>query len=130
VGGRRQKGGRAGSAQDASVGHALLERQVHLGAVGNHFLDEVQAGELTRADRRRVPFFIVAAARLADPGDHVQRSEARALVIRVGAGFQENDRQFKMAVLDRQGQRTVSGLGAARGRLLGLQGFVDIGPLP
>ena len=55
-------------------------------------------------------FFVVAAARLADPGNHVQRPVARSLVIRIGAGFHEHDRQLKMAVLDRQEQRTGSRL--------------------
>jgi len=70
-GGRRQEGGRAGPVEDAPVRDARFRPQVHPGAVGDQLLDELKAGEFARADGRGVPFLVVAAARLAHPGDHV-----------------------------------------------------------
>ncbi len=70
----------------------------------------------------------VAANRLADPGDRVQRRVARRPSVRIGAGFQQGRGQLEMAVFDRQDQR--GGRLAARGSLdcSGPHRFVHVGP--
>ena len=61
--------------------------------------------QIAGADRRRVAVVAVAAVRLADPSQRVQRCVAGALIVGIGAGFDQGMRQFEMAVLDGQDQR-------------------------
>ena len=74
--------------------------------------------------RRRVA---VAANRLADPGDRVQRREARRLVVRIGAGLQQRRGQFEMAVFDGQDQRRGRPAASCAVLSLGPHGFVHVG---
>ena len=107
IGGQQERR-RAGPAEDASSRRAPLEPRVDVRPVLHELLDELEAGQVPGADRGGVAVVVVAAVRLADPGQRVERREARALVVRVGARLQQDDGQLEVAVLDGQDQRAWS----------------------
>ena len=87
------------------------ESRVHLGPVCDQAANELQAVQIARAERRRVAVVAVAQVRLADPSHDVQRCVTGALIIGIGAGFDQHDRQIEVAVFNCQHQRASAGGG-------------------
>ena len=121
---------RAGPIEDATPRGTAGEPGVRVGAALDEAAGELEAGHRAGADRRRVARVVVAAVGLADPGQGVQRREARPLVVRVGPGVEQGGGQVEVAVLDRQDQRRGPPARPLGGRFLGLHRRIDVGPRP
>ena len=63
-------------------------------------LDELEAAQVPGPHGGGVAVVAVAAVRLADPGQRVERREARTLVVRGRHRLQQGDRELEVAVLD------------------------------
>ena len=68
----------------------------------HEFLDELEAAQFSGADGRRVAALVVAAVRLANPGQRVEGREAGSLIVGIGSGVEQDDGQLKMSVFDRK----------------------------
>ena len=92
--------------------HLFRHARVQVRSTRGKLLDQLDARHRSGPLRRRI---VVAAARLADVGDHVQGRQTRDGGIRIGAGVQQGCRELVMSVGDSQHQRA----GADRGRCAG-----------
>ena len=91
--------------------------------MGDELPDDFEAAHVSRPDGRRIA---VAADRLADPSDRVQRRVAGGLSIRIGACFEQGGGQFEMSVFDGENERR--GLAHVREfAVLWPHDFVDVG---
>ena len=81
---------------------ALLQPQVHVRPQGDERPRELQAGHAARPLWSGVA--PVAGVRLPHPAHGVQRGEAGPLIIGVGAGLHQLDRELEVAVAHRQQQ--------------------------
>ena len=95
---------------------ALLEAQVHVGPQRDEGPHELQAGQVARPLRRGVA--PVAGVRLPDPAHGVQRGKAGPLVVGVGAGLDQLDRELEVAVAHRQQQRAHAVVDGPIGRVV------------
>ena len=81
------------------------EPRVDVRPVLDELLDELEAGQIPRADGGGIATLVVAPVRLADPGECMQRRESRSLIVRVGPRLEQVDSQLEMTILDGQDQR-------------------------
>ena len=100
--GSQQERRRAGPIQHAASRSAPFQASVDVSTVFHEFLDELKAGQFSGADGWWVAALVIAAVRLADPGQGVEGREAGSLIVRIGSRVQQDDGQLKVSVLDRK----------------------------
>ena len=102
---------------------AGLQAAVHVRPVRHELPHELQARQVPGPDGRGIA--AVAGVRLAHPRHRVERREAGALIVRIGAGLDQPQRELEVTVADGQRQRAhalvhrpVAGVVDQLGRLL------------